>query len=53
MATDKTKNLKALLGNYPYPAPLKSGAVKSDRVELEFVESMIREDRMTSRKWRS
>jgi 4,5-dihydroxyphthalate decarboxylase len=48
------RTLKALLGNYPYTAPLKSGAIKSDRFNLEFIEiepvwdgfkGMIREDK--------
>jgi 4,5-dihydroxyphthalate decarboxylase len=48
------KTLKALLGNYPYTAALKSGAVKSDRFDLDFIEiepvwdgfkGMIREDK--------
>src|ERR1700743_3182600 len=48
------RTLKALLGNYPYTAPLKSGAVKSDRFDFEFTEiepvwdgfkGMIRDDK--------
>lgn len=48
------KTLKALLGNYPHTAPLKSGAVKSDRFDFEFIEivpvwdgfkGMIRDDK--------
>lgn len=30
--------LKTLIGNYPHTAPLKSGAVRSDRFDLDFVE---------------
>ncbi|HEX4411281.1 MAG TPA: hypothetical protein VH206_21120 [Xanthobacteraceae bacterium] len=46
--------LKALLGNYPYTAALKSRAVTSDRFDLDFIEiepvwdgfkGMIREDK--------
>jgi 4,5-dihydroxyphthalate decarboxylase len=32
------RTLKALIGTYPHTAPLKSGAVRSDRIELDFVE---------------
>lgn len=32
------KSLKALIGSYPHTAPLKSGAVSSDRIALDFVE---------------
>ena len=48
------KKLKTLIGTYPHTAPLKSGAVRSDRFDLEFTEivpvwdgfkGMIREDR--------
>ena len=48
------KILKALIGTYPHTAPLKSGAVASDRIALEFTEinpvwdgfkGMIREQR--------
>lgn len=54
MSGGKTRTLKALLGNYPYTAPLKSHAVTSDRFDLDFVEiepvwdgfkGMIREDK--------
>ncbi|MFZ0421414.1 MAG: hypothetical protein WAL80_00915 [Xanthobacteraceae bacterium] len=52
MAAPRT--LKALLGNYPYTAPLKTGAVKSDKFDIAFTEivpvwdgfkGMIRENR--------
>lgn len=48
------KTLKALIGTYPHTAPLKSGAVSSERIALEFTEinpvwdgfkGMIREQR--------
>jgi len=48
------KVLKTLIGTYPHTAPLKSGAVRSDRIEFAFEEivpvwdgfkGMIREDR--------
>ncbi|MDP2410018.1 MAG: hypothetical protein Q8M26_07000 [Pseudolabrys sp.] len=48
------KTLKTLIGDYPHTAPLKTGAVKSDRVSFAFTEivpvwdgfkGMIREDR--------
>jgi len=48
------KTLKTLIGDYPHTAPLKSGAVQSDRVDFAFTEivpvwdgfkGMIREDR--------
>jgi 4,5-dihydroxyphthalate decarboxylase len=48
------KTLKTLIGTYPHTAPLKSGAVRSDRFDLAFTEivpvwdgfkGMIREDR--------
>ena len=48
------RTLKALIGTYPHTAPLKSGAVSSDRIGFEFVEikpvwdgfkGMIREQR--------
>ena len=48
------QTLKALIGTYPHTAPLKSGAVSSDRVGFDFVEispvwdgfkGMIREQR--------
>lgn len=32
------RTLKALIGTYPHTAPLKSGAVRSDRIEFDFVE---------------
>jgi 4,5-dihydroxyphthalate decarboxylase len=32
------RTLKALLGTYPYTAPLKTGAVKSDKFDIEFTE---------------
>ena len=56
------KTLKTLIGTYPHTAPLKSGAVTSDRIDFDFTEidpvwdgfkGMIREDLTTSRKWRS
>src|SRR5947209_12794900 len=46
--------LKILIGTYPHTAPLKSGAMRSDRFDLDFVEivpvwdgfkGMIREDK--------
>ena len=52
MAAPRT--LKALLGNYPFTAPLKTGAVKSDKFDIAFTEivpvwdgfkGMIRENR--------
>jgi 4,5-dihydroxyphthalate decarboxylase len=48
------KTLKTLIGTYPHTAPLKSGAVASDRIAFDFTEivpvwdgfkGMIREDR--------
>src|SRR5882672_10828050 len=51
--TDR-KILKTLIGTYPHTAPLKSGAVSSDRIDFEFTEidpvwdgfkGMIREQR--------
>jgi 4,5-dihydroxyphthalate decarboxylase len=48
------KTLQTLIGTYPHTAPLKSGAVKSDRIAFDFTEivpvwdgfkGMIREDR--------
>jgi 4,5-dihydroxyphthalate decarboxylase len=48
------KTLKTLIGTYPHTAPLKSGAVKSDRIDFAFTEivpvwdgfkGMIGEDR--------
>ncbi len=48
------KTLKALLGTYPHTAPLKSGALRSDRFDFEFTEivpvwdgfkGMIRDDK--------
>jgi 4,5-dihydroxyphthalate decarboxylase len=48
------KTLKTLIGTYPHTTPLKSGALRSDRFDLEFTEivpvwdgfkGMIREDR--------
>jgi 4,5-dihydroxyphthalate decarboxylase len=48
------KTLKTLIGTYPHTAPLKSGAVRSDRFDLAFTEivpvwdgfkGMIRQDR--------
>lgn len=48
------KTLKTLLGDYPHTAPLKTGAVASDRINFAFTEivpvwdgfkGMIREDR--------
>src|ERR1700743_170334 len=48
------RTLKALLGNYPYTAPLKSRAVTSERFDLDFTEiepvwdgfkGMIRDDK--------
>jgi 4,5-dihydroxyphthalate decarboxylase len=48
------KTLKTLIGTYPHTAPLKSGAVTSDRIDFAFTEivpvwdgfkGMIREDR--------
>lgn len=50
----RSKKLKTLIGTYPHTAPLKSGAVKSDRIDFAFTEivpvwdgfkGMIREDR--------
>jgi hypothetical protein len=32
------KTLKALIGTYPHTAPLKSGALRSDRLDFEFTE---------------
>ena len=54
MPRGERKKLKTLIGTYPHTAPLKSGAVRSDRFDLEFTEivpvwggfkGMIREDR--------
>ena len=51
---DKKKTLKTLLGTYPYTTPLKSGVVRSDRLDFDFTEivpvwdgfkGMIREDK--------
>ena len=48
------KTLKTLIGTYPHTAPLKSGALRSDRLDFEFTEivpvwdgfkGMIRDDR--------
>jgi 4,5-dihydroxyphthalate decarboxylase len=48
------RKLKTLLGNYPHTAPLKSGAVRSEHVDLEFADvvpvwhgfkGMVRESR--------
>jgi 4,5-dihydroxyphthalate decarboxylase len=48
------KTLKTLIGTYPHTAPLKSGALRSDRFDFEFTEivpvwdgfkGMIRDDR--------
>src|SRR5690348_3902700 len=48
------RTLKALIGTYPHTAPLKSGAVASDRIAFDFAEinpvwdgfkGMIREQR--------
>jgi 4,5-dihydroxyphthalate decarboxylase len=48
------KRLKALIGTYPHTAPLKSGALRSDRLDFEFTEivpvwdgfkGMIRDDK--------
>ncbi len=48
------RHLKILLGNYPHTAPLKSGAVRSEHVDLEFADvapvwhgfkGMVRESR--------
>jgi 4,5-dihydroxyphthalate decarboxylase len=50
----KKKTLKTLLGTYPYTTPLKSGVVRSDRIDFDFTEivpvwdgfkGMIREDK--------
>ena len=38
LPADGRAKLKTLIGNYPHTAPLKSGAVRSDRFDLEFVE---------------
>jgi 4,5-dihydroxyphthalate decarboxylase len=35
---DGRPKLKTLIGNYPHTAPLKSGVVRSDRFDLDFVE---------------
>ena len=32
------RRLKVLLGDYPHTAPLKSGAIASDKIEFEFIE---------------
>jgi 4,5-dihydroxyphthalate decarboxylase len=54
MAAAGRKTLKALIGTYPHTAPLKSGALRSDRFDLEFTEivpvwdgfkGMIRDDK--------
>lgn len=54
MPAGARKTLKVLLGNYPHTAPLKSGAVRSDRFDLAFIEiepvwdgfkGMIRDDK--------
>jgi 4,5-dihydroxyphthalate decarboxylase len=48
------KTLKTLIGTYPHTAPLKSGALRSDRLDFEFTEivpvwdgfkGMIRDDK--------
>ena len=48
------KTLQTLIGTYPHTAPIKSGAMKSDRIDFAFTEivpvwdgfkGMIREDR--------
>ena len=48
------KTLKTLIGTYPHTAPLKSGALRSDRLDFEFMEvvpvwdgfkGMIRDDK--------
>jgi 4,5-dihydroxyphthalate decarboxylase len=48
------KTLQTLIGTYPHTAPIKSGAVKSDKIDFDFTEivpvwdgfkGMIREDR--------
>jgi 4,5-dihydroxyphthalate decarboxylase len=53
MSSEKRKTLKMLIGNYPHTAPLKSGAVSSDRFDIDFIDinpvwdgfkGMIRED---------
>ena len=54
MSGRELKKLKTLVGTYPHTTPLKSGAVRSDRVAFDFTEivpvwdgfkGMIREDR--------
>ncbi len=49
-----SKTLKTLIGTYPHTAPLKSGAVRSDRINFAFIEiipvwegfkAMIRDNR--------
>ena len=48
------KTLKTLIGTYPHTAPLKSSALRSDRLDFEFTEivpvwdgfkGMIRDDK--------
>jgi 4,5-dihydroxyphthalate decarboxylase len=41
MAAADRLTLHTMLGNYPNTAPLKSGAVKSDLVDLDFVEVKV------------
>jgi 4,5-dihydroxyphthalate decarboxylase len=54
MPEDGRMKLKTLIGNYPHTAHLKSGAVRSDRFDLDFIEinpvwdgfkGMIRDDK--------
>src|SRR5215475_4102767 len=54
MQVSARKQLKTLIGTYPHTAPLKSGALRSDRFDLAFTEivpvwdgfdGMIREDK--------
>src|ERR1700740_2154794 len=54
MPVSGRKSLKTLIGTYPHTAPLKSGAVRSDRFDLDFIEivpvwdgfkGMIRDDK--------
>jgi len=54
MSSGGRKTLKTLIGTYPHTAPLKSGALRSDRLDFEFTEivpvwdgfkGMIRDDK--------
>ena len=54
MASAARKTLKTLIGTYPHTAPLKFGAVRSDRFDLDFTEivpvwdgfkGMVRDDK--------